>query len=754
MSKTTELVRTIFRAVEDAKARNHEAVTLEHLLVSVLKEDDVIDLLTRMKIDIFALDLALTTFLDANYINKVSEDHNPHPTRAFDEVITRAVGNGMFSTREKTMPVDLFIQLVQHPADSSFAVTCLNYFGASAFTIKKTIAHGSPLIEKPSPPLQNPDGSLNLKEPTTISEARALLSRFTSNLNEEASEGRIDPLIGRAEELDHIIHVLARRQKNNVVLVGEPGTGKTAIAEGLATKIIEGSVPDMLVDATVYSLDIGALMAGTRFRGDMEERLKLILKSLEMIPSSIFFIDEVHTIMGAGSGSSSSLDIANLLKPSLSKGGIKCIGSTTNDEFRKHFEKDRALMRRFKRIDVNEPSVEESKQILRGLREKYEKFHGVVYTDDALDSAVELTSRYVNNMLLPDKAIDVIDQAGARKRITKSRRKKMITDVDIESEVSRIAKIPEKTIKNDETAKLETLQDDLLKAVFGQDSAISSLTDGVFVSRSGLRDSNKCAGAFLFAGPSGVGKTECAKQLAETLGVNLLRYDMSEYMEKHSVSKLIGSPPGYVGYGDGSTGSGKLINDIEAHPYSILLLDEIEKAHPDIFNILLQVMDDARLSSSSGKSVSFRNVILIMTTNVGAAESTRQKIGFSSSVEYTGSDDAIKNKFSPEFRNRLDAIINFKPLETDNILKIVDKFFSVVQNQARERSVELSLTDNAKKWLADKGFDSAMGARPLSRVIHEHIKTPLSKMMLIGSLKNGGSASIDLVNNKLEITVN
>ena len=751
-NKTSELARSIYRAVTDAKVRKHEAVTLEHLLSSILKEVDVVEIFSKMGIDIDSLQLALDVFLGGDFINEV-DDSNPHPTRAFDEVITRAVGIGMFSTHERTMPVDVLVQLIQHPAADSYAVTCLNYFGVTPLTLKRLISHGSATPDARATPAHNPDGSMNLREPTSKEEAEALLAKFTSNLNETAGTGGIDPLIGRETEVEHIIQILARRQKNNIILVGEPGVGKTAIAEGLAVKITENQVPHTLASSTVYSLDIGALMAGTRFRGDMEERLKLILKSLEMIPGSVFFIDEIHTIMGTGAGQSGALDIANLLKPSLAKGTIKCIGSTTNEEFRKHFEKDRAMMRRFKRVDINEPSIEDAKSILRGLRSRYETFHGVTYTDEALDAAVDLTARYVTNQLLPDKAIDIIDQAGARQRVAEEKnRVSVLTVTEIEAEVSRVAKIPEQTVREDESTKLESLQDDLSASVFGQDVALLTLADAVFVSRSGLRDANKPAGAFLFAGPTGVGKTEAARQLATTLGVPLIKYDMSEYMEKHSVSKLIGSPPGYVGYGDGAAGSGKLINDIEENPYSILLLDEIEKAHPDVFNILLQVMDDAKLTSSSGKSISFRNTIVIMTTNCGAEEATKRGIGFGSSSHSGDAMKAIREKFSPEFRNRLDAIVQFKSLDTANILKVVDKFLATLQGQAAERSVEIEFTPASRQWLATKGFDPAMGARPLARTIHEHIKTPLSRLMVVGSLKNGGKACVDLIDDRLVVT--
>ncbi len=759
-SEAPELTRSIYRAVADSKLRRHEAVTLEHLLVSILEEEDVMAVLSGMPIDIEPITESMAVFLNGGFINRLddTDESIPHPTRAFDEVVTRAVGMAMFSARSRAMPIDVLVHLLQQPPEDSFAVTCLNESGLTSLALKRYLSHGgadsvSSGVNQQTggmPPMG--DGMAPAKDITSREEADAVLAKFAANLNETAGKGGIDPLIGRETEVATMIQILARRSKNNLALVGEPGVGKTAIAEGLAVKIVANEVPDVLAGAIVYSLDIGALMAGARFRGDMEERLKQVLKSLTFVPNAILFIDEIHTIMGTGAGQSGSLDIANLLKPALANGSLKCIGSTTNEEYRKHFEKDRALQRRFKRVDVLEPSIDDAKAILFGLRSRFEEFHKVRYTDDAIEAAVDLTARYVTNQLLPDKAIDILDNAGARQRVAQADvRLSVITIAEIEAEVSRVAKIPEKTVKEDESSKLASLESDLKSAVFGQDPALDALADAVFVSRSGLRDTNKPAGAFLFAGPTGVGKTEAARQLAQTLGVPLLKYDMSEYMEKHSVSKLIGSPPGYTGYSDGGSGSGKLVNDIEQNPYAILLLDEIEKAHPDVFNILLQVMDDAKLTSSAGKTVSFRNIMVIMTTNAGAAEASKLGIGFGASTKGGDPTAAINRLFTPEFRNRLDATILFSRLQQANVLRVVDKFLGNLFVQARERSVEIEVSDEARQWLALNGFNPAMGARPLARAINDHIKTPLSRLMVVGPLKTGGRALVTVEDNKLKV---
>lgn len=750
-----ELVRSIYRAVEDAKRRRHEAVTLEHLLLSILKEDDVKECLSALEVNIAEIETTMELFLDGSFIQQVDTGNNPMPTKAFDEVVTRAVGTAIFSSRAKPMPIDILVRMMEMPSEDSFAISGLLQQGLSSLMLKRFLSHGPGGLGESfdnnmmPPPGMGGDGVGAI---TNREEAERFLPRYCSNLNETAGQGGIDPLIGREEEVGLIVQILARRTKNNIALVGEPGVGKTAIAEGLALQISRGEVPEALAGAVVYSLDIGSLMAGTRFRGDLEERLKQVLKALEFIPTSILFIDEMHTIMGTGAGQQGSLDIANLLKPSLAKGTLKCIGSTTYEEFRKHFEKDRALMRRFKRVDVREPDIAMAKAILRGLKERYETFHGITYTDEALDAAVELTSRYINNALLPDKAIDIIDNAGARQRILPAESRLPVIDVpQIEVEVAKVARIPEQSVKEDEIGRLGSLEDDLKAAVFGQDSALLALADAVFVSRSGLRDANKPAGCFMFAGPTGVGKTEAARQLANTLGVPLVKYDMSEFMEQHSVAKLIGSPPGYTGYGDGGSGSGKLINDMEQNPHSVLLLDEIEKAHPSVYNILLQIMDDAKLTSSGGKTVDFRNVIIILTTNAGASEAAKNQIGFGRSGQGGDPGAVLSKTFSPEFRNRLDAVIQFSRLQPENVLRVVDKFFDAMRVQAAERNVKVELDDDAREWLAKTGYDPAMGARPLARAIHNHVKTPLSRLMVVGPLREGGTARVSLADNKLVV---
>lgn len=748
-----EFIRTLTRAIDIAKQRKHEMVTLEHLLASVIQEQDVIECLEHLEIKIDEIKDAINTFLDGDFIDTVVDRRDPHPTKDADKVITSAIGNASFARRGKPMPIDLLANLLENPSIDSYALTALAQVGLTASDVRDFIAYGKEGNPNPSEDSwPDPQMGGSAKPITNEKDAVKFLAKYTVNLNKTAEKGTIDPLIGRAQEIDILVQILARRTKNNGVLVGEPGVGKTAIAEGIALKINNGEVPETLKDSVIYSLDVGNLMAGTRYRGDLEERLKMVLKALTFIENSILFIDEIHMIMGAGTSTQGSMDIANLLKPALAKGTLRCIGSTTAEEFRKFFESDRALMRRFKRVDVAEPDLESAKKIIHGLASKYSEFHNVEYTPEALDAAVDLTYRYIHNALLPDKAIDIIDAAGARQRITDEENRLTVIDVrQIEVEVAKVAHIPEKSVKEDEVEKLSSLEDDLRSAVYGQDKALQVLSDAVFVSRSGLRDTNKPSGCFLFAGPTGVGKTEAARQLASTLGVPLIKYDMSEYMEKHSISKLIGSPPGYVGYGDGAAGSGKLVNDIETSPFCVLLLDEIEKAHPDVFNILLQVMDDAKLTAGNGKIVNFRNVVIIMTSNAGAAEAAKSPVGFNASNVGGDPSAAINRTFSPEFRNRLDAIVKFDRLQPENVLKVVDKFLTILSGQAADRKVEIDVDQEAREWLAKVGYDPAMGARPLQRAIHENIKTPLSRLMVVGSLKNGGTAKIRVHDNKLVV---
>ena len=746
----------IYRAVEIAHQHGHEFVTLEHLLASLLENDEVRACLAALEVEPDPLTGDLETFFTAGFLPVAHT--TPQPTRSLDEVITRCVGSALFSTRGKAGPVDLLVHLLQYPSDDCHAVTLLLKSGLNALAVKRYLSHGpgapAPGMSNPRPgPMADGGEMSSSREPSNREEAEKYLDKYCENLNKKATASRIDPLIGRTDEVALITQIVSRRTKNNVVLVGEPGVGKTALAEGLALLITRGTVPVTIQDSTVYALDVGSLVAGTRFRGDFEERMKTVLKALEFIPQAILFIDEIHTIMGAGSGNQGSLDVANLLKPALAKGDLRCIGSTTADEFRKHFEKDRALLRRFKRVDIHEPSPEDSKLILKGLRAAYEGFHGVTFTDAALDAAVDLTHRYVTNAFLPDKAIDVIDNAGARQRIAPEGERKTVLDVtEIEAEVAKVARIPAQTVQEDETAKLAKLESDLLAAVFGQDKAIKELVDAVFVARAGLRAPNKPQGSYLFTGPTGVGKTEAARQLAKTLGVPLLKYDMSEYMEKHAVAKLIGAPPGYVGYGDGGAGNGKLTNDVDANPYCVLLLDEIEKAHPDVFNVLLQVMDDGKLTSSAGKEVPFRNVILIMTSNAGAAELAKAAMGFTRSTNDDADDPAIQRTFTPEFRNRLDAIVKFDRLKPQHVVQVVDKFLAELADMLEARKVTLDIDAPVRAWLADKGYDPAMGARPLARVIHDHLKKPLSRLLLVGRLKDGGAAQVRVADDDLIVT--
>ncbi|MFM2409645.1 MAG: hypothetical protein RL481_473, partial [Pseudomonadota bacterium] len=567
------------------------------------------------------------------------------------------------------------------------------------------------------------------------------LDQFTVNLNEKAKQGRIDPLIGRSEEVDRTVQILCRRSKNNPLYVGEPGVGKTAIAEGLARRIVEKQVPEVLLPAVIYSLDMGALLAGTRYRGDFEERLKAVVNELEKLPDAILFIDEIHTVIGAGATSGGAMDASNLLKPALSGGAIRCIGSTTYKEFRNHFEKDRALLRRFQKIDVNEPTIDDTVKILAGLRSAFEDHHKVKYTPDALKAAVELSARYINDRKLPDKAIDVIDEVGAMQMLVPpSKRRKLITPKEIEAVIATIARIPPKNVSTDDRAALGTLEADLKRVVFGQDKAIEVLSSAIKLSRAGLRDPDKPIGNYLFSGPTGVGKTEVARQLASIMGIPLKRFDMSEYMERHSVSRLIGAPPGYVGFDQG----GLLTDAVDQNPHSVLLLDEIEKAHPDLFNILLQVMDNGRLTDHHGKTVDFRNVILIMTTNAGAKDMAKEGIGFGSVSKEDASEDAVKNLFAPEFRNRLDAIVPFAYLPTEVVAMVVDKFILQLELQLADQNVHIKLDDDARAWLTERGYDKLYGARPMGRLIQEKLKQPLAEELLFGKLVNGGEVAVHI----------
>jgi ATP-dependent Clp protease ATP-binding subunit ClpA len=747
-------METLLRARQIAIVRGHEYVTLEHVLLALLENEEVLAMLVAIGVDTDLIRQETLDYLSTD-VFPVTGTSQPIPTDPLDHLITRTVGYTAMSGRGKPTPSDVMLHLVQMPHEDSFAVTILLKCGATPLSIKKFLSHGSPKkfgAVGPDGEMIGP-GPMPGGEFSSPEEAEAFLEKFTLNLNKHAESSKIDPLIGREKEVGLLIQIMARRTKNNGVLVGEPGVGKTAIAEGLALKIVRKEVPEVLLPAKIYSLDIGALLAGTRFRGDFEERMKQVLKALEMIPNSILFIDEIHNVMGAGASSQGTMDVANLMKPGLAKGTLRAIGSTTLEEFRKHFEKDRALLRRFKKVDVFEPSPEDTKLILRGLRENYEKFHGVTYTDEALDAAVDLTTRYVTGSYLPDKAIDIIDNAGARQRVALPEQRKAQIDVaDVEFEVSTVAKIPIKNVSQSDEDKLVNLLSNLKANVYGQDGAMEEVNSAMFISNAGLREPNKPIGCYLFTGPTGTGKTETAKTIADTLNIPLLRFDMSEFMEKHSVARIIGAPPGYVGFGEGNAGSGQMINEVDTNPHCVLLLDEIEKAHPDVFNILLQVMDNGSLTSSAGKKVDFRNVVLIMTANTGSRALTANKIGFGQSKDKDADEGELKRVFSPEFRNRLDEIIKFDFLKPEVMEIIVRKFIRQLEELAGHREIKIEITDAAVARLAKDGYSEDMGARPLAKEIRKQVKEPLSKLIITGPLKQGGLAKIDLVDEKIVVS--
>jgi len=739
------------RASQIAERHDHEYVTLEHLLASVMQDPKVLETLQEIGANTSDLSADLLAHFKTDLLGK-GNGRAPRQTQPLARVVNRVVAQCFFSGRMDIRPIDILISILNEKDENSHACYFLAKQGVELLDVKLAVSHDSDLDDdEPTVKEVDENGNEIPEEEGKVRKTKAerLLEKFCVNLNEAALAGKIDPLIGRESEVATLVLTTARRTKNNVVLVGEPGVGKTAVVEGLAKMIAEEQVPDAIKGSIVYSLEIGALMAGTKFRGDMEERVKQIIDAVEKVGEEkgilpILFIDEIHTIMGAGAGSSGALDVANLLKPALAKGKLRCIGGTTYEEYRKHFEKDRALLRRFQKLDVLEPSIEDAKRILIGLSKVYQDYHGVTYDVDALEAAVDLTARYVTDRMLPDKAIDVIDAAGARQKIAPEADRKLIIDtLLIEQEVSRIAKIPARTVHEDETDKLAHLKSDLLKAVFGQDTAVETVDNAVILSRAGLRDPNRPQGNYLFAGPTGVGKTELAKQLASTLSIPLHRFDMSEYLESHSISKFIGSPPGYVGFGDGQAGSGLLANAIEGSPHSILLLDEMEKAHPDIFNIFLQIMDNGEFTTSAGKKINCRNLILIMTTNAGAKELQKNSLGFGGNSVAGNDDKVIESTFTPEFRNRLDAIVKFNALKSENMILIVDKFIGQLNAMAKLKNVQIMLSDKAREYLAVKGYDPKMGARPLNRLIQNELSQPLSRAMLFGDLKNGGTAMVD-----------
>jgi len=730
-----ELEVSLHMAFVEARQKQHEFITVEHLLLAMLDNPSAAEVLKACGVDLEELRGVLNDFI-AEHTPRLPahSDADTQPTQGFQRVIQRAILHVQSSGKKEVTGANVLVAIFGEK--ESHAVYFLNQRGVTRLDVVNYIAHG---ITKT--PQKKEEKAESKEEGESGGESQGALDSYTISLNQLARNGKLDPLIGRASELERVVQVLCRRRKNNPLLVGEAGVGKTAIAEGLARRINEGDVPEILLDHQVYALDMGALLAGTKYRGDFEQRLKAVLKQLADNPKSILFIDEIHTIIGAGAASGGTLDASNLLKPALSQGALKCIGATTYTEYRQIFEKDHALSRRFQKIDVPEPSVAETIEILKGLKSRFEQHHGVKYSPAAITSAAELAARYINDRHLPDKAIDVIDEAGAAQKILpKSRQKKVIGKTEVEEIVAKIARIPAKNVSSDDRNALRTLDRDLKNVVFGQDPAIDALVAAIRMARSGLGNPAKPIGNFLFSGPTGVGKTEVAKQLAYCLGVELIRFDMSEYMERHAVSRLIGAPPGYVGFDQG----GQLTEAVTKHPYSVLLLDEIEKAHPDIFNVLLQVMDHGTLTDNNGRKADFRNVTIIMTTNAGAAELAKGTIGFTSATEAGDEMVEIRRLFTPEFRNRLDAIISFRSLDHEIILRVVDKFLLELEHQLQEKKVEPTFTPALKAWLAKKGFDPKMGARPMARLIQDMIRKALADELLFGRLAQGGRVTIDL----------
>jgi len=738
-----ELEVSLHMAFVEARQQRHEFITVEHLLLALLDNPSAAEVLRACAANIEDLRRNLSGFIKENTpIVPGTEDIDTQPTLGFQRVIQRAIMHVQSTSNGKKEVTGANVLVAIFGEKDSHAVYYLHQQGITRLDVVNFISHG--ITKSPQPKEASKEESPEQQEEAQggqASQQAGALEQYTQNLNAAAREGRIDPLIGREHEVERVIQVLCRRRKNNPLLVGEAGVGKTAIAEGLAWRITQGEVPEILSDATVYALDMGALLAGTKYRGDFEQRLKAVLKQLKQTAGSVLFIDEIHTLIGAGAASGGTLDASNLLKPALSSGQLKCIGATTYTEYRGIFEKDHALSRRFQKIDVNEPSIEQTVQILRGLKSRFEEHHGVRYSSSALSAAAELSAKYINDRHLPDKAIDVIDEAGAAQRILpKSRQKKVIGKGEIEDIVAKIARIPPASVSSDDRSRLQTLDRDLKATVFGQDPAIDALASAIKMARSGLGKPDKPIGAFLFSGPTGVGKTEVAKQLAFILGIELIRFDMSEYMERHAVSRLIGAPPGYVGFDQG----GLLTEAIAKKPHAVLLLDEIEKAHPDVYNILLQVMDHGTLTDNNGRKADFRNVIIIMTTNAGAADLQRRSIGFSDNRQMGDEMVEIKRLFTPEFRNRLDSIISFRALDEDIILRVVDKFLMQLEEQLHEKKVDAVFTDPLRKHLSKKGFDPLMGARPMQRLIQDTIRKALADELLFGRLVGGGRVTVDL----------
>ena len=735
-----ELEQNLNDAFKLAHTQKHEFVTVEHLLLVLLDNSDSMKLLVSNKVDVDQLRTDLEEFIGSTTPKiKKDEASEIQPTLGFQRVLQRAVFHVQSSGKNEVKGSNVLVAIFSEKESQS--VFLLEQQGLSRLDAVTYLSHGN--SELPDPEEDNADTE------SAENDSNTALEQFTLNLNKEALEGRIDPLIGRQEEIERLIQILARRSKNNPLLVGESGVGKTALAEGLAKLITEKKVPDLIKDSVIYSLDMGALLAGTKYRGDFEERLKGVLKELENDKSAILFIDEIHTVIGAGATSGGVMDASNLLKPALAKRGLQFVGSTTYKEFRGIFEKDRALSRRFQKIEIAEPTVDETINILKGLKSRFEEHHEIKYTEGALKAAASLASKHINDRFLPDKAIDVIDEAGARQKLVKkSKRKKTIAQIDIEKIVAAIARIPEKSVSSSDKKSLEKLEENLKRVIFGQDQAVESLASSIKLARAGLRVEEKPVGSFLFSGPTGVGKTELSKQLAKIMGIEFVRFDMSEYMERHTVSRLIGAPPGYVGYDQG----GLLTESVAKHPHSVILLDEIEKAHPEVFNILLQVMDHGTLTDNNGRKADFRNTVVIMTTNAGAQDMSRASMGFQSQDHSTDATEMIKKTFSPEFRNRLDGIIQFNPLPIEVIRTVVDKFLVELQVQLDEQKVQLEVSEDVREWLIENGYDKNMGARPMERLIQDSIKRKLAEEILFGKLsKSGGIAYVDIIDKGISI---
>ena len=737
-SLSRSLEQALHHAIKLASERHHEYATLEHLLLALMDDADASQVMKACNVGMDALKKSVQKYIDEDLSTLVLDDsEEAKPTTGFQRVVQRAVLHVQNSGRDEVTGANVLVALFTER--ESHAVYFLQEQNMNRLDAMSYISHGiakRPGMSQPKQVRGAEEEEEVEKQPKQGTDA---LEAYCVNLNEKAKSGKVDPLIGRAAEVDRTIQILCRRQKNNPLFVGDPGVGKTAIAEGLARKIIRGEVPEVLRGAVIYSLDMGSLIAGTRYRGDFEERLKTVVKELESLKGAILFIDEIHTVIGAGATSGGAMDASNLLKPALAQGALRCIGSTTYKEYRQYFEKDRALVRRFQKIDVSEPTIEDSIKILMGIKSYFENYHKLRYTADAIKAAVELSAKYINDRKLPDKAIDVIDELGASQMLLpESRRKKVVNVRDVEEIVAKIARIPAKSVSKDDAEALKTLEADLGRVVYGQDAAIHALASAIKLARAGLRQPEKPIGSYLFTGPTGVGKTEVAKQLASVLGVEFLRFDMSEYMERHTVSRLIGAPPGYVGFDQG----GLLTDGIDQHPHCVLLLDEIEKAHGDLFNILLQVMDHGKLTDHNGKKIDFRNVVMIMTTNAGASDAAKDAIGFGRGKREGEDEEAIKKLFTPEFRNRLDSIISFAPLTRATIDKVVEKFVLELEAQLADRDVTFDLTPEATRWLGEKGYDDAFGARPLARVIQDNIKKPLADEILFGKLKEGGTVRV------------